>query len=209
MRILVFFHLFTPKGAVSDIHWSPLNPDLLASCSYDAYIHLWDVRQSTLPQSSFCAWTAGVTQVKWNRFNAFLLASSHDNDIRIWDLRMGSSPIVLITAHMKKIYGLDWSRNSEKELLSCGQDQTVKFWDYTESRQLGQIDTHFPVWRARFTVFLLRYTHADFSPLEIMLLSCLKAKIIMSICGIVIKWMSPFLRFLVIQIFQRNLFGVK
>jgi hypothetical protein len=37
-----------------------------------------------------------------------------------------AAPMVTITAHMSKITGIDWSYQSEHELLSCSQDKTVK-----------------------------------------------------------------------------------
>ncbi len=40
--------------------------------------------------------------------------------------RKGSSPLTIITAHMSKVYGIDWSRNMEKELITCAQDGMVK-----------------------------------------------------------------------------------
>lgn len=36
----------------------------------------------------FCFLSAGASQVKWNRKNQYLLASSHDGDVRIWDKRV-------------------------------------------------------------------------------------------------------------------------
>ncbi|KAI8822647.1 uncharacterized protein EV422DRAFT_524852 [Fimicolochytrium jonesii] len=143
------------QRAVSDINWSPFHPELLATCSYDTYIHLWDLRKPPdKPSTSFCAWTAGATQVKFNRISETMLASSHDTDIRIWDTRKGSTPVTLITAHMTKIYGIDWSRNNEQEIITCGQDRMVKFWDISEPRTCqASIMTGAPVWRARFTPF--------------------------------------------------------
>jgi WD40 repeat protein len=38
------FTLCKHMRAVSDIHWSPFLPETLATCSYDAYVHLWDLR---------------------------------------------------------------------------------------------------------------------------------------------------------------------
>lgn len=35
----------------------------------------------------FC-FKAGASQVKWNKFNDTLLATSHEGDIRIWDTRV-------------------------------------------------------------------------------------------------------------------------
>ncbi|TPX62836.1 hypothetical protein PhCBS80983_g00188 [Powellomyces hirtus] len=143
------------QRAVSDLNWSPFHPDVLATCSYDSYVHLWDLRTVTdKPETSFCAWTAGATQVKFNRLNEHLLASSHDTDVKIWDIRKGSTPVTMITAHMTKIYGIDWSRNNEAEIITCSQDRLVKFWDITEPRTCqATIMTGSPVWRARFTPF--------------------------------------------------------
>ncbi|KNC99973.1 uncharacterized protein SPPG_05348 [Spizellomyces punctatus DAOM BR117] len=147
--------LGTHQRAVSDLNWSPFHPELLATCSYDTYVHLWDLRKNPdKPANSFCAWTAGATQVKFNRLNDSLLASSHDTDVKIWDVRKGSTPVTLITAHMTKIYGIDWSRNNEDEIITCSQDRLVKFWDITQPRTCqATIVTGSPVWRARFTPF--------------------------------------------------------
>jgi WD40 repeat protein len=55
---------------------------------------------------------------------------------------------------MKKIYGIDWSRIKETELVTCAQDGLVKIWDYTQPRScLSAIHTGAPVWRARYTPF--------------------------------------------------------
>ncbi|KAI9097374.1 hypothetical protein DFS34DRAFT_659789 [Phlyctochytrium arcticum] len=147
--------LGTHQRAVSDLNWSPFHPTLLATCSYDTYVHLWDLRKSSeKPANSFCAWTAGATQVKFNRLNEHLVASSHDTDVKIWDARKGSTPVTLIMAHMTKIYGIDWSRNNADEIITCSQDKLVKFWDITSPRTCqATITTSSPVWRARFTPF--------------------------------------------------------
>jgi len=141
--------------AVSDINWSVFKPEMLATCSLDSYIHLWDLKSSNKkPVNSFCAWTAGATQVKWNKKNEWLIASSHDSDLRIWDIRKGSTPVTTITAHMNKIYGIDWHNSKENEILTCSQDKLVKFWDINDPKICqGVITTNTPVWRARYTPF--------------------------------------------------------
>jgi WD40 repeat protein len=76
------------------------------------------------------------------------------NQVRIWDTRKGSTPLSLITAHNSKIYGIDWSRRSFSEIVSCSADEKIKFWDYNEPLQCrGEIATNAPVWRSRFTPF--------------------------------------------------------
>ena len=141
--------------AVSDIHWSPFHPETIATCSYDASVHIWDLRTgASKPTNSFSAWNVGASQVKFNRINEWLIASSHDTDVRVWDARKASSPVTLITAHMTKIYGIDWSRRDGNELVTCSQDNLVKFWNINQPRICqSTITTTFPIWRARFAPF--------------------------------------------------------
>ncbi|KAL2918427.1 hypothetical protein HK105_201828 [Polyrhizophydium stewartii] len=151
----VEFVLSKHDRAVSDMHWSPFHPESIATCSYDAFVHLWDLRMGAdKPSNSFSSWTAGATQVKYNRINERILASAHDTDVRIWDVRKGSQPITVLTAHMSKIYGIDWSRRHENEIITCSQDMLVKFWNITQPRLCqSTITTTAPVWRSRFTPF--------------------------------------------------------
>ncbi|OZJ02862.1 hypothetical protein BZG36_04083 [Bifiguratus adelaidae] len=165
--------------AISDINWSLHHQDILATCSIDSYVYLWDLRTNTpaigidntrngnmsdfvngngesrrQPTHAFCPWGGGATQVKFNRKNDFLLASSHDRNILIWDTRKGSSPVVSIAAHDTKIYGIDWSRTNDYEIVSCSLDRLVKFWNIHEPNDCTKtIETKSPVWRARHTPF--------------------------------------------------------
>lgn len=62
-------HVFHAHArAISDINWSPHQPDILATCSVDTYVHLWDLREPQIrskdqdddrkmrPSSSFTPW---------------------------------------------------------------------------------------------------------------------------------------------------------
>ena len=141
--------------AITDINFSAHHPDILATCAVDSFVHCWDIRHPRKPALSFCDWFAGATQVKWNRQEPHVLASSHDKMLRIWDDRKGAYPLRSIEAHATKIYGVDWDRTDSKNLITCSLDQTIKFWDYssTENEPNQTIHTGFPVWRARHTPF--------------------------------------------------------
>ncbi|XP_069692365.1 GATOR2 complex protein WDR59 isoform X2 [Periplaneta americana] len=138
---------------VSDINWHRFDPNLLASCSIDTFIHIWDIRDQRRPSLSLSA-VAGATQVRWNRLSRYLLATAHDGDIKLWDQRKGTAPVQYIAAHLSKIHGLDWSPTHENQLATSSQDCTVKFFDITNPRRAESIlNTSSPVWRARYTPF--------------------------------------------------------
>ena len=143
------------KRAITDINFSAHYPDILATCAIDSFVHCWDLRRPSKPVLSFSDWFAGATQVKWNRQEAHVLASSHDKYLKIWDDRNGAQPLKTIAAHATKIYGVDWDRKDTRMLTTCSLDQTIKSWDYTSEVDVPLTTFHslFPVWRARYTPF--------------------------------------------------------
>lgn len=140
--------------AITDINFSAHHPDIVATCAVDGYVHNWDLRKPRKPVLTFCDWYAGATQVKFNRQDPHIIASSHDRWLHIWDDRKTSKPLKSINAHASKIYGLDWNRTKATCLATCSLDKTIKLWDYSDSsRPERVIETDFPVWRARHTPF--------------------------------------------------------
>ncbi|XP_008215215.1 GATOR complex protein WDR59 isoform X1 [Nasonia vitripennis] len=138
---------------VSDLNWHPKDPDILATCSIDTYIHIWDIRDQRKPSLSLSA-VAGASQVRWNVLSPNMLATAHDGDIKIWDQRKGNSPVQYIAAHLTKIHGLDWCPFQQNQLATSSQDCTVKIFDTNNPRRAESIlTTNSPVWRARYTPF--------------------------------------------------------
>lgn len=147
--------LHAHSRAITDINFSAHHPDILATCAVDSFVHCWDLRHPARPAMTFCDWFAGATQVKWNRQDAHILASSHDKFLRIWDDRKGAYPLRSIEAHATKIYGVDWNRTATNNVATCSLDKTIKFWDYTGGADTPDmtIQAPFPVWRARHAPF--------------------------------------------------------
>ncbi|KAI4695386.1 uncharacterized protein J4E84_002012 [Alternaria hordeiaustralica] len=143
--------------AITDINFSAHHPDLLATCGVDSFVFVHDLRSQKAPLK-LADYTAGATQVKWNRQNDKIIASAHDKYLHIWDTRHGANPLSTITAHTTKIYGIDWNRNDANKIMTCSLDATIKLWNnvglkdnITVPRRV--IRTDYPVWRARHTPF--------------------------------------------------------
>lgn len=159
--------------AITDINWSPVHPEVLASCSVDTWTWVWDLRVgasgSRRPVQGYSSWNASMAQVKWNRIAPHRIAVSCDNKVLIWDDRKGALPLATIEAHRSKIYGLDWSpyaEHSMDQIVTCSLDGTIKCWDLmsetsqepvraaqpiTEPEYTIAMD--YPVWRARHLPF--------------------------------------------------------
>ncbi|KAF2098121.1 hypothetical protein NA57DRAFT_40015 [Rhizodiscina lignyota] len=147
--------LHAHSNAITDINFSAHHADILATCAVDSYVHCWDLRRPAKPVISFAEWEAGATQVKWNRQDSHIIATSHQRKFMIWDDRKGAHPVRKIEAHSTQIYGIDWNRLRPEALLTCSLDRTIKFWDYTKQDDIPErvIKTPYPVWRARHTPF--------------------------------------------------------
>ncbi|PFH47198.1 hypothetical protein AMATHDRAFT_7008 [Amanita thiersii Skay4041] len=119
--------------AITDINWHPTECDTVVSTGIDSWLWAWDLREPRKPIFGLSAFKSGGTQVKWNRQDANILASSHANEVFLWDRRKGSLPLTRIRAHTSKIYGIDWSHDRRNEIVTCSLDRTIKLWDITDS----------------------------------------------------------------------------
>lgn len=115
------------ERSITDINWAVFQYDTLATCGIDGNVLCYDLRLGgRRPTIRYSGWRYGATQVKYNRQSANLLASSHGEYVYIWDDRKGSSPVTTIQAHKQKIYGIDWSRKTRDDIVTCSLDSTVK-----------------------------------------------------------------------------------
>ncbi|KAG6909082.1 hypothetical protein DXG01_002063 [Tephrocybe rancida] len=157
--------------AITDINWHTTECDTVISTGIDSWLWAWDLRETRKPIFGLSAFKAGGTQVKWNRQDANIIASSHSDEVLIWDRRKGSLPIKSIKAHGAKIYGIDWAHDRRDELVTCSLDKTIKVWDTLTSdpEPKTTIHTSYPVWRARALPFgrgVLSLAQRGFTALE-------------------------------------------
>ncbi|GAA5921064.1 hypothetical protein JCM3775_004075 [Rhodotorula graminis] len=153
--------LYGHDRAVTDVNWSPGAPEVLATCAMDGWVMAWDLRtgygstgRGRKPIWRVCGWGSPATQVKFNRREPHVIASSHNNLVHIWDDRMGAAPVETIQGHSAKIYGIDWSRKDAKQIITCSLDQSFKSWRLGDVRDpLRSVTTSSPIWRARWLPF--------------------------------------------------------
>lgn len=121
--------------AVEDIQWSPTEATVMASCSCDGTVRIWDTRNRSGPMISVDAHRGtDVNVIGWNPNMAYLLASGADDGaLKIWDLRSiraaDAAPIAHYAYHRQAITSLEWHPTDESVLAVSSEDDQLTVWD--------------------------------------------------------------------------------
>ncbi|EPB68137.1 WD domain, G-beta repeat protein [Ancylostoma ceylanicum] len=116
-----------PSGSVEDVHWSPTEEGLLASCSCDGTIKLWDTRSSP---ASACvctvdkAHTSDVNVISWNSQEALLVSGGDDAELKIWSLKtiQFGQPVARFKYHSAPITSVEWLPQESTTFMASGED---------------------------------------------------------------------------------------
>ena len=120
------------QGSIEDIQKSPVEPSVLASCSTDRTIKVWDTRtartDSQLTISE--AHTRDVNVISWNTLETSQIASgSDDGSFKVWDLRFSNKQAAYIQWHSDSITSIGWNPQDSSELAVASADDRLTVWD--------------------------------------------------------------------------------
>ncbi|EDW85694.1 uncharacterized protein Dwil_GK23014 [Drosophila willistoni] len=129
--------------SVEDLQWSPNERSVLASCSVDKSIRIWDCRAA--PQKA-CMLTCAdahesdINVISWNHTEPFIASGGDDGYLHIWDLRQFQSqkPIATFKHHTDHITTVEWSPSEATVLASGGDDDQIALWDLAVEKDADQ-----------------------------------------------------------------------
>ena len=131
------------EKSVEDIKWSPENCEMLASCSVDKSIRLWDLRESGASKNVITVQEghmADINVIDWNRKNSHLIASGGDDGVvRVWDTRyIGREkkpfPVADFHYHQRPITSIEWNPHDDTVMAVSSEDDRLTLWDLAVER---------------------------------------------------------------------------
>jgi len=118
--------------SVEDLQWSPVEPNVFASCSVDKTVRIWDTRTKKNAMITVQAHDADVNVISWNPMVSHLMLSgADDGTFRIWDLRNFASdkPAAHFKWHASPITSVEWHPTEDSMLAVTEADQATTIWD--------------------------------------------------------------------------------
>jgi ribosome assembly protein RRB1 len=122
-------------GSVEDLQFSPTEDNVLASCSTDKSVKIWDLRsgQTQNSQITFAAHEGDVNVISWNSACSYLLASGGDEGaFKVWDLRYlkRGGTLTNVKWHKGPITSIQFQPREESVLAVSSADNKLSIWDF-------------------------------------------------------------------------------
>ncbi|VDN57322.1 unnamed protein product [Dracunculus medinensis] len=122
------------KGSIEDLMWSPTEEPLLASCSVDSTIKLWDIRVAR-KEACVCtvsnAHASDVNVLSWNKYEPLLLTGGDDAVLNIWSLKtiQYNEAVARFKHHKQPITSVEWSPHDSTTMVASSEDDQITIWD--------------------------------------------------------------------------------
>eukprot|EP00948_MAST-09A_sp_MAST-9A-sp1_P001451 g1451.t1 len=105
---------------------SACTSSLLASCSADSTIRLWDTFSGN-PLQIYEGHCGGISDVNWSNDSFFLCSASDDKTVRVWDVTTTKS-VATLKGHLGFVLSAKFLPQ-QNLVASCSVDECIRLWD--------------------------------------------------------------------------------
>ncbi|NXU95353.1 COR2A protein, partial [Xiphorhynchus elegans] len=127
------------KGNVLDIKWNPFNDFVIASCSEDSTVKIWDIpnqllkKNITSPKKELLGHARRVGLIEWHpTADNILFSSGYDYKIMIWNLDVKdaviSNPVKILDAHPDVVLSMSFNTDGSLLATAC-RDRKIRVID--------------------------------------------------------------------------------
>ncbi|NWS02677.1 coronin-2A [Motacilla alba alba] len=127
------------KGSVLDIKWNPFNDFIIASCSEDATVKIWNIpnqllkRNITTPKKELLGHARRVGLIEWHpTADNILFSSGYDYKIMIWNLdvvdNVLSNPVKILDVHKDVVLSMSFNTDGSLLATAC-RDRKIRVID--------------------------------------------------------------------------------
>ncbi|TSK19964.1 Coronin-2B [Bagarius yarrelli] len=137
------------QGNVLDIKWNPFHENIIASCSEDSSVRIWEIpdgglrRNMTEAVLELYGHSRRVGLIEWHpTSNGILFSAGYDYKILIWNLEIGE-PVKMIDCHTDVILCMSFNTDGSLLTTSC-KDKKLRVIE-PRSGQVLQEDLSMPI----------------------------------------------------------------
>mmetsp|Transcript_32525 Transcript_32525/g.50631 ORF Transcript_32525/g.50631 Transcript_32525/m.50631 type:complete len:167 (+) Transcript_32525:15-515(+) len=116
----------TLEGHTAVVRGLALRADMLVSCSLDASIMVWNLKNGEL-LTRLEGHQADVRGVALSGDGTLAVSCSFDRSVRVWDVGRGQET-ACFTGHTDKIFGVALDESGYRA-VSCSWDLSMRVWD--------------------------------------------------------------------------------
>ncbi|PTB39974.1 hypothetical protein M441DRAFT_58808 [Trichoderma asperellum CBS 433.97] len=120
-------HWPTSTDIITNVAFNYVETSVLASCSNDRSIVIYDLRTSTPVTKSVL--TFACNRIAWSPMEAFnFAAASEDHNVYLFDMRKIDRARNVLKGHVAAVMDVEFSPTGE-ELVTASWDRTVRLWE--------------------------------------------------------------------------------
>ncbi|XP_075888554.1 coronin-2A isoform X1 [Nelusetta ayraudi] len=137
------------RGNVLDIKWNPFNDYIIASCSEDSTVKVWEIpshgllKNLTVPWKELQGHSRRVGLIEWHpTANNILFSTAYDYQVMIWNLDCPEpvikNPVRTISHHTDVVLSMSFNTDGSLLATSC-KDKTIRLIESRSGNLLQEV----------------------------------------------------------------------